>query len=254
MLGNESCDLDSAVSAIALAYFYAQSSSSVEIVRSRSDRYRILPMLNIPRKFLPTKTEVTFFLQQSHIDLENVVCRWEIEIEMKFNLILINIPRFQRRDFRSPVRSGPVHPRRPSCIASGIVLHPDHRSPADRSVCPISTLRRHQHPAGRFLHHSDCGFGSPAKPHTILDQSRTPPPVSLSGHRSGFGEFLRRSRQSQSARLFGQRTHRPIAEHFPERDSANVWRIGGGQSGYRTTGFAANPVQGHEAGGEQANR
>lgn len=75
MLGNESCDLDSAVSAIALAYFYAQSSSSVEIVRSRSDRYRILPMLNIPRKFLPTKTEVTFFLQQSHIDLENVVCR-----------------------------------------------------------------------------------------------------------------------------------------------------------------------------------
>lgn len=75
VLGNESCDLDSAISAIALAYFYSQSSGNLEIVRARPDRYRILPMLNIPRKFLPTKTEVTFFLKTNEIDLENVVCR-----------------------------------------------------------------------------------------------------------------------------------------------------------------------------------
>lgn len=75
VLGNESCDLDSAISAIALAYFYSQPSNNIDVLRSRPDLHRILPMLNIPRAFLPTKTEVTFFLNQLQIDLENVVCR-----------------------------------------------------------------------------------------------------------------------------------------------------------------------------------
>lgn len=75
VLGNESCDLDSAVSAIALAYLYAQAPGNCNFVQSRDDKNRILPMLNIPRAFLPTKTEVTYFLKRNQIDVENLVCR-----------------------------------------------------------------------------------------------------------------------------------------------------------------------------------
>ncbi|EDV45582.1 exopolyphosphatase PRUNE1 [Drosophila erecta] len=48
VMGNESCDLDSAVSAITLAFVYAQ--------RHRAHDY--VPILNIPRRDFPLKTEV----------------------------------------------------------------------------------------------------------------------------------------------------------------------------------------------------
>ncbi|EDX16908.1 GD16595 [Drosophila simulans] len=48
VMGNESCDLDSAVSAVTLAFVYAQ--------RHREHDY--VPILNIPRRDYPLKTEV----------------------------------------------------------------------------------------------------------------------------------------------------------------------------------------------------
>lgn len=76
VLGNESCDLDSAISAIALAYFYAQSPSTLlPALRQHLRPDRIVPVLNVPRRLLPAKTEVAYFLRQQHIDLDSVLCR-----------------------------------------------------------------------------------------------------------------------------------------------------------------------------------
>lgn len=76
VLGNESCDLDSAVSAISLAYYYARTDRRGDAFSlSADERNRVLPIMNIARKYLPLKTEVTYFLKQHNIDLENIVCR-----------------------------------------------------------------------------------------------------------------------------------------------------------------------------------
>lgn len=73
MIGNESCDLDSAVSAISLAYFHARIAAAQSPYQPR---YNILPVLNIPRINLPLKTEVTYFLKENSIELNNVICRY----------------------------------------------------------------------------------------------------------------------------------------------------------------------------------
>lgn len=72
MIGNESCDLDSAVSAISLAYFHAKVGHRKSVYH---DKYNVLPLLNIPRSNLPLKTEVTYFLNRNCIELDNVICR-----------------------------------------------------------------------------------------------------------------------------------------------------------------------------------
>lgn len=73
VLGNEACDLDSAVSALTLAFFL-----------HRIGKYaprNVIPVLNIPRKELPLKTEVTYFLQKNSLNLSNLVCNDEIRLE-----------------------------------------------------------------------------------------------------------------------------------------------------------------------------
>ncbi|KAI5696033.1 hypothetical protein M8J75_007151 [Diaphorina citri] len=70
VLGNESCDLDSAVSAILYAYFLVCNGDM-----------GVLPMLNIPQKQLPIKTEVVYFLQENSICLENLIFRDSINLE-----------------------------------------------------------------------------------------------------------------------------------------------------------------------------
>lgn len=92
VIGNETCDLDSAISAISLAFFYglqppiekgASTSSPAAAaaerrpelmrnIRIRPDR--IMPVLNCPRESLSSKTEVLFHLKQHSIDVESVTC------------------------------------------------------------------------------------------------------------------------------------------------------------------------------------
>lgn len=75
-MGNESCDLDSAISALSLAYFYSKVSTNEAVLPLQiENRSLVIPMLNIPRMYLPIKTEVTYFLKENQIDLENVICR-----------------------------------------------------------------------------------------------------------------------------------------------------------------------------------
>lgn len=71
MIGNESCDLDSAVCAISLAYFY----SKTKFISNSGQNVNILPVMNIQRANLPLKTEVTYFLREHNIDVENLICR-----------------------------------------------------------------------------------------------------------------------------------------------------------------------------------
>lgn len=90
-MGNESCDLDSAVSAITLAFFYHKYGID-DIKLSNNTRLSILPMLNIPRQQLPLKTEVTYFLKECNVDLENIICKDEMpnEILESSDVILVD--------------------------------------------------------------------------------------------------------------------------------------------------------------------
>lgn len=73
VVGNESCDLDSAVSAVGLAYYYMNATKIPENLLSDGNR-RFLPMMNIHRRNLPLKTEVTYFMRKHGINVDDLVC------------------------------------------------------------------------------------------------------------------------------------------------------------------------------------
>ncbi|XP_031625962.1 exopolyphosphatase PRUNE1 [Contarinia nasturtii] len=87
VVGNESCDLDSAVCAVGLAYFYMNTTKLPEHLLIDGNR-RFLPMMNINRTNLPLKTEVTYFMQQHSIDIDDLVCCNEVSSE------LLNVSKF----------------------------------------------------------------------------------------------------------------------------------------------------------------
>uniref|UniRef100_A0A8C0GML3 Prune exopolyphosphatase 1 n=1 Tax=Chelonoidis abingdonii TaxID=106734 RepID=A0A8C0GML3_CHEAB len=69
VLGNEACDLDSMVSALALAYYLAKVSVAV-----------FVPVLNIPRSEFPLRTESSFLLQEQQIPDTCLIFRDEIDL------------------------------------------------------------------------------------------------------------------------------------------------------------------------------
>ncbi|XP_063277172.1 exopolyphosphatase PRUNE1 [Prinia subflava] len=72
VMGNEACDLDSAVSALALAYFLAQTSPAPGAA--------VVPVLNIPRADFALRTETTFLLRERGIPAAALVFRDEIDL------------------------------------------------------------------------------------------------------------------------------------------------------------------------------
>ncbi|XP_062367270.1 exopolyphosphatase PRUNE1 isoform X2 [Cinclus cinclus] len=72
VMGNEACDLDSTVSALALAYFLAQSSPAPKAA--------FVPVLNIPRADFALRTETTFLLRDRGIPAASLVFRDEIDL------------------------------------------------------------------------------------------------------------------------------------------------------------------------------
>lgn len=74
VVGNESCDLDSAFSAISLAYFYANGKQRPADIEKLAHR-RYVPVLNIDRKELVLKTEVLHLMRKHNIDADDIVCR-----------------------------------------------------------------------------------------------------------------------------------------------------------------------------------
>ncbi|GCC25099.1 hypothetical protein chiPu_0003504 [Chiloscyllium punctatum] len=86
VLGDKKCDLDSAVSTLAYAYFLYKTQST-------DDLY--VPVLNIQRSEFPLRTEVVFVLQQLNISDESLIFRDEIDLhflnrEGKLTLTLVN--------------------------------------------------------------------------------------------------------------------------------------------------------------------
>lgn len=73
IVGNESCDLDSAVSAVGLAFFFTVTVNLPDFLFINGKR-RFLPVMNIPRTNLPLKTEVTYFMNKFGIDIDDLVC------------------------------------------------------------------------------------------------------------------------------------------------------------------------------------
>uniref|UniRef100_T1JHM1 DHHA2 domain-containing protein n=1 Tax=Strigamia maritima TaxID=126957 RepID=T1JHM1_STRMM len=78
ILGSEACDLDSAVSTLVYAYFLQQ------ICRDSNEIF--LPVLNILRKDFRLKTEVTYYLDENHIDSTNILFKNEIDLKNLFKI------------------------------------------------------------------------------------------------------------------------------------------------------------------------
>ncbi|XP_050079243.1 exopolyphosphatase PRUNE1 [Anopheles maculipalpis] len=92
VIGNESCDLDSAVSAIAFA-FHLQHVPSLLGEWYKQDSTTVFPVLNVARAELPLKTEVTYFIKRHGIMLEDLICRDEIDWNSEhtaLNIILVD--------------------------------------------------------------------------------------------------------------------------------------------------------------------
>ncbi|CAG2174829.1 unnamed protein product [Oppiella nova] len=88
VVGNESCDLDSAVSAVGLAFIKHMSCKKVE-----SNKRLIIPVLNTTRSELQLKTEVIFWFENSvHLSRDDLICRDEIDWQtLKTKKVLITL-------------------------------------------------------------------------------------------------------------------------------------------------------------------
>nr|XP_002731053.2 PREDICTED: protein prune homolog 2-like [Saccoglossus kowalevskii] len=96
VIGNESCDLDSTISAIVYAWFLSQTKESTEDTA-------YIPVLNIPRDEFRLRTEVTYFLDFIDISDANLTFFDEINLlnlkdENKLSLTLVDHNILQPKD------------------------------------------------------------------------------------------------------------------------------------------------------------
>lgn len=70
VLGNESCDLDSAVCALVYALVLRES------LGPSVGTTMVLPVLNIPQSDLPLKTEVMFYFAENDVPLDLIIFRY----------------------------------------------------------------------------------------------------------------------------------------------------------------------------------
>lgn len=73
VLGSESCDLDSAVSSLAMAYFLFRTSS-------RPGGPLVLPVLNVPRLQFHLRADVLLLLREAGVATETLVFRDEVDL------------------------------------------------------------------------------------------------------------------------------------------------------------------------------
>lgn len=71
VLGNEACDLDSTVSALALAFYLTQTAQAGEV---------FVPVLNIRRSELPLRGDSVFLLRKNHVPEPLLVFRDEVDL------------------------------------------------------------------------------------------------------------------------------------------------------------------------------
>lgn len=116
VLGNEACDLDSMVSALALAFYLAKTTEAEEV---------FVPVLNIKRSELPLRGDNVFFLQKIHIPESVLIFRDEIDLHAlhqagQLTLILVDHH---------------VLPKSDAALEEAVAEVLDHR-PIDQRHCP----------------------------------------------------------------------------------------------------------------------
>ncbi|XP_027830400.1 exopolyphosphatase PRUNE1 isoform X5 [Ovis aries] len=116
VLGNEACDLDSMVSALALAFYLAKTTEAEEV---------FVPVLNIKRSELPLRGDNVFFLQKIHIPESLLIFRDEIDLHAlhqagQLTLILVDHH---------------VLPKSDAALEEAVAEVLDHR-PIDQRHCP----------------------------------------------------------------------------------------------------------------------
>lgn len=70
ILGNETCDLDSAVCALVHGLFH-----STMLEKAGTKNVGVIALLNVPKREFKIKTEVVFYLQHHGIQLEHLTFR-----------------------------------------------------------------------------------------------------------------------------------------------------------------------------------
>lgn len=82
------------VSSIALAFHlnkFGTRSRAISSERQRKIYQLVIPIINCKKVELPLKTEVTYWLRKHEIELENLICRDEIDVEQKVeNFVLVD--------------------------------------------------------------------------------------------------------------------------------------------------------------------
>nr|XP_044994752.1 exopolyphosphatase PRUNE1 [Jaculus jaculus] len=116
VLGNEACDLDSMVSALALAFYLTKTTEAEEI---------FIPVLNIKRSEFPLRGDNVLFLQRVHISESLLVFRDEIDLRAlhragRLTLLLVDHH---------------VLPKSDAALEEAVVEVLDHR-PIEQKCCP----------------------------------------------------------------------------------------------------------------------
>lgn len=116
VLGNESCDLDSAISALIYAYFL-----NCQFIANKC-KTPVFPVLNIDQKEFPLRTETKYFLQKVGVDIEKLIFRNQINLstiakENKLKLVLVDHHVLSQQD---------------KCLAKNVIEIIDHR-PVDKN-------------------------------------------------------------------------------------------------------------------------
>ncbi|CRK98356.1 CLUMA_CG011716, isoform A [Clunio marinus] len=92
VIGNESVDLDSAVSSLSLAYHLNKVKCKSKIISNENklENFFVLPIINAKKVELPIKTEVTHWIIKNNIELSNLICRDEINLDDVDKFILVD--------------------------------------------------------------------------------------------------------------------------------------------------------------------
>ncbi|XP_067169532.1 exopolyphosphatase PRUNE1 isoform X1 [Apteryx mantelli] len=117
VMGNEACDLDSTVSALALAYFLAKTSPT--------SKAAFVPVLNIPRSDFALRMETAALLRQQRIPDASLIFRDEIDLAGLHQAGLLSLTLVDHH----------VLPRADAALEEAVVEVLDHR-PLERDRAP----------------------------------------------------------------------------------------------------------------------
>lgn len=117
VIGNESVDLDSAISSITLAcHLNKNPNSNVIPQKFRNSSLTFAPVINALKHQIPLKTEVTYWLKNHGIDPNILISKDELDLSKVENFILVD--HHLSKDFHSKVIS--VLDHRPFDVKSNL--------------------------------------------------------------------------------------------------------------------------------------